>query len=435
MVVFAAAPAPAAPPAAAELRFSRRCFVAAFALTVFWGALYARFAHGPLCDEPGHLGVMIHFAENKPGWPDHLTTPPGYQLVALVLGGGEPSLAAARLTSTLFGVLALAAFAGAWGRLHARPAGPATLLFALLPVFQPFTGLAYNDVPSLALLLCAVWAQLAGRGPTAALALAAACLVRQTNLVWAPFFILWEIFRTPAAPAAPLWRHALTVAFIRMRGHVILLGVAAAIILYAGRFTPGTANSNDLRPNPAAFTFAALLVVGLGLPVWLAHLRAVVARFGAVARRRPGFAALWLTTAAVIVALYASTYVNPHGWNRDLWWDGVRFTLLRNWPLVYIENFPVLRVVAGGCVVFAALALARLCRAQRHGRALALSLPFAAALLGSNYLVDPRYYLAPAAFLLLFVAINRRDFFLLAGWWGLVALAHDPFILAGYSLW
>jgi len=420
---------------AADLRFSRLCFIAAFTLTLVWGALYARFGHSALCDEPGHLGVIIHLAEKKPGWPENLTTPPGYHLVALALGGGQPSLTAARLTTTLFGVLALAAFAGAWRALHARPAGPATLLFALLPIFQPFTGLAYNDVPALALLLCAVWAQLAGRLHTAALALALACLVRQTNLVWAPFLILWEILRTPVPPVRPLWRHALAVAFTRTVGYLVVLAAAAAIILSAGRLTPGTVNGNDFRPNPAAFTFAALLFVALGLPVWLAHLRPALACFATAARRRPAFAALWLAGVAATVALLASTYTNPHVWNRDLWWDGVRFTLLRNWPLIYIEKFAALRVASGLAVVFAVLAIAHLCRASQHRRPLALSLLFGAALLGSNFLVDPRYYLTPAAFLLLFIAPSRRDFFLLAGWWAFIALLHDPFILTGYSLW
>lgn len=424
-----------APTPAADLRFSRLCFIAAVTLTLVWGALYARFAHSALCDEPGHLGVIIHLAEQKPGWPENLTTPPGYHLVALALGGGQPSLTAARLTTTLFALLALAAFAGAWRHLHARPAGPATLLFALLPIFQPFTGLAYNDVPALALLLCAVWAQLAGRLPTAALALALACLIRQTNLVWAPFLILWEILRTPIPPARPLWRHALTVAFTRTRGYVVVIAAAAAIILYAGRLTPGTVNGNDLRPNPAAFTFAALLLVALGLPVWIAHLRAALTCFATAARRRPAFAALWLAGVAATVALLAANYTNPHVWNRDLWWDGVRFTLLRNWPLIYIEKFPALRVASGLTVVFAVLALAHLCRASSHRRLLALSLPFAAIILGSNYLVEPRYYLTPAAIILLFTAPSRRDFFLLAGWWAFIALLHDPFILTGYSLW
>ena len=434
--MVAAAPVP--PPSAAELRFSRLCLAGAFALTFLWGVLYARYAHSALCDEPGHLGVLYHFAEKKPGWPENLTTPPGYHLVALALGGGHPSLTAARLTTTLFAFLALTAFAGAWRMLHARPAGPATLLFALLPIFQPFTGLAYNDVPALAVLLCAAWAQFSGRTWTAAILLALACLVRQTNVVWAPFFILWEIFRAdpPATtPTLPFWRRALVTTVTRAAGHVVVLALTAAILLYAGRFTPGTVNGNDLRPNPAAFTFAALLLVTLGLPVWLAHLRPALACFATASRRRPIFAALWLTTAAVIAGIVAATYTNPHGWNRDLWWDGVRFTLIRNWPLIYIEKIPALRVLAGAAVVFATLALAHICRAQRHGRALALTFPFAAALLGSNYLIDPRYYLAPAAFLLLFITPARRDFFLLAAWWTLIALVHDPFIVAGYSLW
>ena len=416
-------------------RDSRRCLIAAYALTVLWGALYAGFAHGALCDEPGHLGVLTHFAEHKLGWPDHLTTPPGYHLVALALGGGQPSLTAARLTSTLFALVGLTAFAGAWRRLHAQPAGPATLLFALLPIFQPFTGLAYNDVPALALLLCAFWAQLADRLPTATLALVLACLVRQTNLIWIPFLILWEIQRAPRPAGQTLTQHAVTIAFTRTRGYVIILVVAAALILYAGRLTPGTANRNDLRPNPAAFTFAALLFGALGLPVWFAHVRSAGKRWIAFARVHRVRTTASFIAGAALIAGFAATYTNPHEWNRELWWEGVRFTLLRNWPLIYIEKMPALRVVAGCGVILAVAAGAQLCRTAPHGRMLALSLLFSAALIGSNYLVDPRYYLTPAAFLLLLIRPARRDFFLLGGWWLLIALVHDPFILAGLSLW
>jgi len=417
------------------LRDSRLCLITAYTLTLFWGVLYTGFAHGALCDEPGHLGVLYHFAEHKLGWPDHLTTPPGYHLVALALGGGQPSLTAARLTSTLFALVGLTAFAGAWRRLHAQPAGPATLLFALLPIFQPFTGLAYNDVPALALLLCALWAQLADRLPTATLALVLACLVRQTNLIWIPFLILWEIQRTPRPSGQTLRQHAVTIAFTRTRGYVIILVAAAALILYAGRLTPGTANRNDLRPNPAAFTFAALLFGALGLPVWLAHVRSMVARWIAFARASPARTAAGFIAGAALIAGFAVTYTNPHEWNRDLWWEGVRFTLLRNWPLIYIDRIPALRVVAGFGIILAVVAGAQLCRTSPHGRILALSLLFSAALIGSNFLVDPRYYLTPAAVLLLLIRPARRDFFLLMGWWVLIALVHDPFILAGLSLW
>ena len=422
-------------PTQLRLRESRLCLIAAHALTLLWGALYAGFAHGALCDEPGHLGVLYHFAEHKPGWPDHLTTPPGYHLIALALGGGQPSLLAARLTSTLFALVGLTAFAGAYRRLHAQPAGPATLLFALLPIFQPFTGLAYNDVPALALLLGAIWAQLADRLPTATLALVLACLVRQTNLIWIPFLILWEIQRTPRPAGQTLAPHAITITFTRTRGYVIILAAAAALILYAGRLTPGTANRNDLRPNPAAFTFAVLLFVGLGLPVGLAHLRSTGARMVALARSRPARTAAACLGGAALIAGFAATYTNPHEWNRELWWEGVRFTLLRNWPLVYLEKVPVLRGVAGLGVIIAVIAGAQLARTSPHGRMLGLSLLFSAALIGSNFLVDPRYYLTPAAFLLLLIRPGRRDFYLLVGWWLGIALVHDPFILAGLSLW
>ena len=135
----------------AESRAARTCLAAALALTLAWGLTYLFFAHGDLCDESGHLGVMYHFAEKKPGWPDQLTTLPGYQLLTVWLSGGHPSYTWARAVSLGFALLGVAAFAGAWKKLHGRPATTAVLLFALLPIAQPYGGMAYNDVPALAM--------------------------------------------------------------------------------------------------------------------------------------------------------------------------------------------------------------------------------------------------------------------------------------------
>lgn len=423
---------------ATEVRFSRACLIAAFALTVLWGLIYARFAHSPLCDESGHFSIVYHFAEGRPGLPANLTMPPGYHFVVLALSGEYPSLRRARLTTTLFALLGVAAFAGGWRQLHGRPPGPATLLFALLPILQPFTGMIYSDAPGLAVLLCAAWAQFAGRGWGAAGLLSIACFIRQTNLVWVAFFIAWEACKVLSARqdgSDPLGRRVCKTVIARAGGHLLVLVAAAAIIAAAGRFTPGTDNGNALRLNPAAFHFAALLVVFLGLPIWFTQVGPMFSTFRAALSGQPKRTLWWVAAGVIIVVLLAATFENPHPWNRYLWLDQMRYTVLRNWPLIWIDTHLPLRLASGAAIVFSALAITKICCRPPYGLSVALTLPFAVALIGSNSLVDPRYYITPIVLVLLFVRPSPREFRLLGRWWALICLVHAPFIIAGYSLW
>jgi hypothetical protein len=42
---------------------------------------------------------------------------------------------------------------------------------------------------------------------------------------------------------------------------------------------------------------------------------------------------------------------------------------------------------------------------------------------------------ATAALLLIFIVPHCHDFRRLAAWWAFIALIHNPFMVAGYSLW
>src|SRR5207244_3229380 len=139
-----------------ESRLDRLCLAAAFGVTIVWFFVYNHFRPDYLVDESGHLGNIYHFLEGKPGWPEQMTMLPGYHFVVTALWQLHPPfrlLTLARLVSTLFSLGGLAAFAFAWRRIHGRHPGRATLLLALLPILQPFTGMAYTDAPALALVL------------------------------------------------------------------------------------------------------------------------------------------------------------------------------------------------------------------------------------------------------------------------------------------
>lgn len=414
-------------------RVHRACWAVAIVLTLGWALAFDHFRPDYLVDEPGHLGNIYHFLEGKPGWPEQMTMLPGYHYTVAALWHLHPPfklLTLARLVAMGTAMLGLLAFGRAWTRLHGRPAGPAVLLLALLPILQPFTGLAYTDVPALAFALLGVGAHLASHRVASVLFFAAAVCFRQTNVIWAGFLVALEFFRLDA-PRREFWERTRWLLFFLA---ACAVAVAAALIL-VGRLTPGAQTGNDLRFNPASPHFAGLLVLLLGFPVWLAALPAAWGNFGRALRARPAITLAVATAALAVAALLALTFANPHPWNRDLSWDGCTFTLLRNWPLVWLDTHPWLRVISGLNVVLMGVALALTFARQSRRRELWLALAVGALLPLTNGLVEPRYYIPVAAFVLLFLDLAPVQVRRLACWWLLLCAVHAPFIAAGRSLW
>jgi hypothetical protein len=334
----------------------------------------------------------------------------------------------------LFG---LAAFALAWRRFHGQPAGWATLLVALLPLLQPFTGMAYTDVPALAFVLCAWWAHLAGHRAAAAALLAVACCLRQTSVVWAGFIVLWETMRTVwpsdgrTAPPADVWKSV----WVGTRWMLPVLLGAALVALAAGRLTVGRESGNEFQPNVATLHLAGVMLTLLGLPLVPEAAAALASRLRDTWRRRPAHLAVGLAAAAGAVALLAMTFRNSHEWNRTLFWPGESFTLLRNWPLVWIERLPVLRIVSALNLVLLVGAMTVALRRQPFGRELALALAVGSMPAAGSSLVEPRYFIPPLVFALFFITWDRQHLWRLIGWFGLLSALHAPFVASRLSLW
>src|SRR3954468_23426162 len=234
-------PSAAAP--ARPARFDAACFAAAVGVTLLWFFVYNGMRRDCLVDEPGHLGDIYHFLENKPGWPESMPMLPGYHFIVVSLWKLHPPLellTLGRLVTTGITLLGFATFALAWPRVHRGPAGPAVLLLALLPLTQPFTGMLYTDVPALAFTFFALWAQVTERWALAALFLAGSACIRQTNLAWAGFFIAWEFLRTDR-PRHEVGRRTLWM--------FVLLIAAGIAVAWAGRLTLGQQHGNDFRLN------------------------------------------------------------------------------------------------------------------------------------------------------------------------------------------
>jgi hypothetical protein len=418
--------------------FDRGCLAAAFGVTLVWFFVFDRWRPDYLVDEPGHIGNIYHFLEGKPGWPEQMTMLPGYHYLVAALWQLHPPLkllTLARLVTTLASFLGLAAFAVAWTRLH-RPtrgvalAGPATLLLALLPIFQPFTGLAYTDAPALAFALGAVAAHLGGHRALAALAFVPALLTRQTNLLWPTFLVVYEFLRADAPRREFLHRTRWLLLLLAFSAGAIALALATA-----GRLTPGTQTGNDLSFNPAILHFAGLLALVIGLPVWLAQAPAAFRDYLTALRKRRILTFVLSALALGAATALALTFRNPHQWNRDLFWDGCTFTLLRNWPLVWLDAHPWLRAASGLNLVLMAVALTLTFMRQPHRLGLWLALAFGALQPFTNSLVEPRYFIPVFAFVLLFLDLSPVTTRRLTLWWLLLCLVHAPFIARGLSLW
>jgi hypothetical protein len=433
------------PAAGDELRFHRICLVAAFAVTFLWGAIYIGHGNTGIEDEPGHMGAIEHLARKLPGVPASLPNLPGYHFLVIFLSGGEPTLRSARVVTLGLALAGLAAFAAAWRQRHGKHPGGMTLLLALLPIMQPFTAMAYTDVPAMTFLFLAFWAQFAGRFALAAGALALACLVRQTSLVWAGYLLAIQAMdcffpKTPAAENVPTsfsWSKAFHRWLDSSRWLLLLVATGLGTIVYAGRLTLGTEHGIRPEPNLATVHFGGALLLLIGLPFWVANLRGMLRSVHAASQKSPGrilgFAALGLGIAAAL----AMTYTNRYVWNRELFWTdpGSTYVLLRNWPLVWMERIEGLRWVSGLIVVAVAVGLAFLCKRERDARELWLILPFGALLLLSNELVEPRYFMPPCALALLFLEPGRNGLLRQIRWFALLCLLTSPFTLQRLALW
>lgn len=412
--------------------------IAAILIVVLWTAAYSRHAGLGICDEPGHWGIIEHFREGRAGWPDTLPHPPGYHYAVLAFTAGHPSPNGARAVTAAFAVLAIAAFAGAWRIWRREPAGPVLLSLVLLPILQPFTGMIYTDVPALAFVLSAWWAQLGGRRWLAGACLAAACFVRQTSIIWGTCFIMLELLRDPrpAGARGPLLSWLVGSAFRRCPGLLLVHMAVLGVVLWAGRLTPGTQHGNALHPNLANLYFAGALLFVLTAPVWFIQAAALWRDRAAGPRAiNAGRLIRVAAIAAAATALLASCYRNPHVWNQELWWPDTPFTLLRNWPLVAADRWPFVRWLLSALVVLAVLGARRLLRSQPYRRELTVVAVFSTVLLGTNGLVEPRYFITPAVLGLFFLEISPRSRLILTVWFGLVSASVAPLIVHNLALW
>lgn len=247
----------------------------------------ASLAHtGVMVDEHLHYAQISSFHHGDGSLNPRITTFPTYHwLVAQALAWAEaPIWQASRWVSAASGLLLVLVAAVAWGwRLHgdARVAALRAALVVLMPVLLPYVFLIYTDPLGLAFVLFAAWAAEARRWWLAALFIACAVAVRQTQIVWALWLLaLYAIREAPALRTRADWLRALSA--IAPLG--LVLAAFAVFVVVNGGVAIGDRNAHPgdgLHDGNILFLLFVALVIFL--PAHVAAAPAVVA----MARRHP----------------------------------------------------------------------------------------------------------------------------------------------------
>jgi len=394
---------------------------------VAWLWLLTYFKPGWIADEQRHFLVILSLSRGEELPPGFLPMLPTFHLIAshaaCVFGR---SLLTVRVFSAVCFLVGLVLVAATCRRQGEAFCAGRVLLFAWNPLLLPYAGLAYTEMATVAALLAAAYLHERGRPRWSGLALALACLLRQSSVIWVAFFALRELQRLRAqTDATACAEHIagtnqnlialLRGATSRLCVHMAVLLVAGMVLVLNPSFTRGLVHANRIGLNPAQFYLFGLVLALCWAPVWISRLR--LAEVGAKLRQG-WFCALVLAGIGIAELAYA----NPHPWNADL-------NYMRNRLLVWLSLSRAGRLAVGGLLALLGLALAEFWRAQPRRAELALVGLFAMLYVVPHYLVDPRYYIVPAVMVNLCASYREAELRRLAAWYLLLSAAVCSYIL------
>lgn len=360
-----------------------------------WGVVRAMHASMPMHDEIVHAPQIISFLHGHFRDVDvRLTNIPGYHLLVagLLRLFGEESTVAMRLVNVLFWALGFFFFYMVRREMEREHLMRAAAQFAFFPLLYPYGFAIYTDGLSVALVLAALWATWRRQYVLSGGVLLLAMLVRQNNVVWAGFLVLFALW--------PVWLEAGGRSWMAI-GKNLRIGwpyVAVVLIFLAYWRWNGTIvfsrDEAQIHPdasfhwgNPFFFLFVAGVLLSLQLGSGLR-------RFVAQLKERP-----WLLLVPVgVFAVYVLGFAVTNPFNLV---GADHF--VHNGILVAVVQKPWAWWGFGAVATLAACGLAgtRFLMPQAW-----LMFPFALIYLGGSWLIEPRYTIIPIA---LWLALRRQE--------------------------
>ena len=402
---------------------------------VAWDVAFTLLRPEFVGDERHHVPAIEDAAHGDWTKVLRLPMPPTYHWLAVqATRAVGPELWSLRAFQTLWTLLAIVLYHAAARAYRPDYSGRDLLRFAWHPLIIAFGALVCTDIASLVAILLTLNFHIRRRYILGSLALAAAIMFRQSNIMWAAYFLTWalaedwlkagsaattkqhtprlnvsaaKIFREPAWPIVVARLRAGAWAYLA----VFLLGGVAVTLAGRGVLL-AQAMSNRAAFNPAVFYLLAIAVALLWLPAWLA-------RFAEFWSQRYVPALMWIRVTATVVAaigVVAMEFRNPHPWNMDL-------DFPHNWPLYAMNQFSSAR--AAIATVLVAFVITYFLDAARSParRMLALTWIFTIAFLLPHNLADLRYYIIPLVLLDFLTPRGATEGRVLAAWHLVLSLA------------
>ncbi len=402
--------------------------IACYAL---WLLLFSSLHPGPFVDEKVHQAAISAIADGAFTAPDVPMLPGYHWLVAAATMMVTPSLAASRFTTFVVSAAALLVYCGI------QPPGRSTpnpvLLAAFLPILFPYTSMVYTDAVGVFFLVGALQAHTAGRHVPAAIAGLAACFVRQSSAVWIGFLMAWSAWN--------VWdgipRDASSTARIRMlsrgllpriAGHLVALAFLAAALTVRGGVLASQVPLNEPAFNVGNYYTLAFLVLLLWLPLWIADAPAAIRALRARMEQEPWRVIAGAVVIATLVVALTVTFSNWHPWNRYN-------AYLANIPLIAMDRYPVVRVLAVICVIAAVWLVTRRWSADPNRRLLASLAAVTLLFLSFHSSVDVRYAIVPFLLADFLQDYSRVEVRRLTAWYAVICTVVAAMILTNIAGW
>lgn len=415
-----------APDVSRERRPSGRLSLAlAIGSILLWFTVLSILNPAPIADEAGHhLHAVRQFYAGDWTWPERLPMLPTYHaLAALACKVFGAKLLVLRGLSAVMAIGAIMLFHAAIRRRFTPLSGDTLLHFAWNPILFPFTVMVYTESASMLCLTAALCLHFGRRYRWSAVALLAACLIRQSNLVWVAMLAGWAVLpvgdttrpgRQPRAAKSPLGTVRASVS--RVWVHIILLaGGVAFYVLYGGPALQ-TVEANRPRFNVAQLYLFAIFIIMLWAPIWTMRLGTDVRNFGRWAGANPLGASVAVLLAVAAVAGLSLGFRNPHPWNQNE-------EYFRNFPLIAMTNSRAARVFVACVIVCVGPILLRFVLAQPDRHLFGLVGLFSLLFLLPHSLAEPRYYVIPVVFLNLLTRYSAIEARCLTLWYALISIA------------
>lgn len=321
----------------------RIALIIAVASVLVWLVCLCVLRPDAMCDERIHHYTIGQFCKGKWHLNEKLAMLPTYHAgmsllcapIDWVCGYRVPPLWLVRTLNAMAWIAAIAIYGLTLRAQRRDHAADRLLHFAWQPILFTFTGMAYTESFTMVFVALALYLHARRWFGASALAMACACAMRQSYLVWLGFLAVQAAleWQREVMPGASLRTLAASLGFtqkaLRLTRIHLLVAVAAVIgVAVTGRISVGTGSGHAVSGfNVGQFYMLAICTLLLWLPLLFQR---EVAGWRTILRwtRTHAVAAIMLgVLAAGAAPVLARTFSNPHPWNNL---DG----FYRNWLLM-----------------------------------------------------------------------------------------------------